>query len=210
MTMHRTSIRRRRQWAEFWTANRRLFPFVGLYLAGAAIGVAIYCTAGSRITGDWGALLRVSGLTGGLKNGLSALWSACFSSFLWLMALFLLGLWPCGAPFVLLAPLLQGLGLGLTEAYYYTMGWRGVAATAAVILPAALASAAVLAMAGAESLRLSAGLSRQLLPGGETPPPALPPVFRLYCLRYLIFLAGAIGAGLWEVLLRTLLAGLLH
>ena len=39
--MYRTSIRRRRQWTEFWTANRRLFPFVGLYLAGAAIGVAM-------------------------------------------------------------------------------------------------------------------------------------------------------------------------
>ena len=208
--MHRTSIRRRRQWMEFWTANRRLFPFVGLYLAGAAIGVAVFCTAGSRITGDWGALLRVSGLTGGLKNGLSALWNACFPSFLWLAALFLLGLWPCGAPFVLLVPLLQGLGLGLTEAYYYSLGWWGVAATAAVILPASLAAATVLTMVGAESLRLSAGLSRQLLPGCGAPPETLPPAFRLYCLRFLLFLAGAAGAGLFEVLLRTLLAGLLR
>lgn len=207
--MFRTSIRRRRQWTDFLTENRRLFPFAGLYLAGAAIGVIVYLTAGERITDDWGALLQVPGLTGGLKNGLGALWSTCFSSVLWLAALFLLGLWSCGGPFVLLAPVIQGLGLGLTEAFYYSMGWRGVAAMAAVILPGALLSAAILTMAGAESLRLSANLSRQLLPGGETESQALPPVFRLYCLRYLIFLAAAVGAGLVEVLLRTLLAGLL-
>ena len=207
--MSRTSIRRRRQWTDFWMGNRRLFPFAGLYLAGAAIGVAVYVTAGSRITEDWGALLHVSGLTGGLKNGLGALWSTCFSSVVWLAALFLLGLWSCGAPFVLLSPLMQGLGLGLTEAYYYAMGWRGVAATAAVILQSALLSAVVLTMAGAESLRLSAGLSRQLLPGKAGETEALPPVFRLYCLRFLVFLAAAVGVGLAEVLLRSLLAGLL-
>ncbi len=212
--MRRTSVRRRRQWTEFFTANRRLFPFVGLYLAGVIAGVAVYVTAGSHITDDWGALLRVSGLSGGLKNGLGALGSACFSSLLWLAALFLLGMWPCGAPFVLLSSLMQGVGLGLTEAYYYSMGWRGVAAVAAVILPSSLLSAAVLTMAAVESLRLSAGLSRQLLSLRQLPDPgpaqsSEQSAFRLYCLRYLIFAAAALGVGLLEVLLRTLLAGLL-
>lgn len=212
--MRRTSVRRRRQWTEFFIANRRLFPFVGLYLVGAILGVAVYGTVGSHITDDWGALLRVSGLTGGLKNGLDALGSVCFSLLLWLGGLFLLGMWPCGAPFVLLSSAMQGIGMGLTEAYYYAMGWRGVVAAAAVILPSSLLSAAVLTMAAAESLRLSAGLSRQLLslPPIPTSVPTQPPqrtAFRLYCLRYLVFTAAALGAGLLEVLLRTLLAGLL-
>ena len=83
-----------------------------------------------------------------------------------LAALYLLGLWACGAPFILLVPLFHGLGLGLTEAYYYAKGAPGVATVAALVMPVGLLSAAVLAMAGAESLRLSTRLSRQLLPGG--------------------------------------------
>ncbi len=212
--MKRTTTRRRRAMTDFLAGNRRLFPFVGLFLLGAAIGVIAYMTVAPHITRDWGSLLRVSGVTGGLKNGLGALSGAVFSELLLLAALFLLGLWPCGAPFVLLAPLLQGIGLGLTEAYYYSLGRTGVAAVAAVILPHGLLCAAVLTMAGAESLRLSLQLSRQLLPAepaalADAAPGALWPRFRLYCLRFLLFLALALATGLVNVLLRTVFAGLL-
>ena len=215
--MRRTTTRRRRAVTDFLADNRRLFPFVGLFLAGVILGVAVYVTAGSRITDDWGALLTCRGISGGLRTGLRALWSSCFSTFLLLGVLCLLGLWSCGAPFVLLVPVFQGLGLGLTEAYYYSLGGRGVAAVAAVIMPHGLLTAAVLAMAGAESLRLCTSLSRQLLPpaaepsadSGSAPAGGLWNTFRLYCLRYLLFVLGAAGAGLTEVLLRTLFCRLL-
>ena len=163
----------------------------------------------------------MSAVSGGFAAGMQALWSACFSTVVLLGVLYLLGLWACGAPFVLLVPLFYGLGLGLTEAYYYAMGRDGVVAVAAVILPGGLLTAAVLVMAGAESLRLSAGLSRQLLPRPAVPagPPSarrwereddgLWNAFRLYSLRFLLFLAAALGAAMAEVLLRTVLGGLL-
>lgn len=203
-----TTVRRKRRWSEFRRENRWLFPFAGLFLLGALVGTVLFLSADAAPE-KWSALLRVSGISGGFRAGLGAVWSACFSTVLWLAVLFLLGLWCCAAPFVLLGPLVQGLGLGLTEAYYYSLGWRGVLAVATVILPIELLTAAVLAMAGAESLRMSAALSRRLLPAPEGESAEKEPSFRLYCLRFAVFLVAAVGVGLLEVLLRTVLAGAL-
>lgn len=213
--MKRTTTRRWRESVSFMKRNGRLFPFVGLFVAGVALGVVVYTTAGHRITAHWDALLGVSAVTGGLWAGLQALWGACFSTLCLLGVLYLLGLWACGAPFVLLVPLFHGLGLGLTEAHYYTMGAPGVAAVAAVILPSGLLSGTVLIMAGAESLRLSTALSRRLLPTEGAEKPRRPADgglwgdFRLYSRRFLLFMAAAVAAGAVDVLLRGLLGGLL-
>lgn len=206
--MKRTTTRRRRERMEFLAENRRLFPFAGVFLLGAVLGVAAYLTVAKSILPDWSTLLRVPGVTGGLRAGLHALWGASFSLLVLLAALFLLGMWPCGAPFTLLIPLFHGVGLGLTEAYYYTLGGRGVLAVAAVILPHGLLCAAVLVMAGVESFRLSVRLSRQLLPPTAAPHAgdgdSLWPQFRLYCLRFLLFALAAVAVGLAHVLLCTL------
>lgn len=205
--MKRTTTRRRREMTAFFEANRRLFPFVGLFLLGAGLGVLVYMTVAVHLPEGQSSLFRVEAVTGGFRAGLSALWGACFSVILWLLALFLLGLWSCGAPFVLAVPLLHGLGLGLTESYYYALGRPGVLAVVTVVLPHGLLCAGILAMAGAESLRLSLRLSRQLLPTDKAEP--MWPQFRLYCMRFLLFLVVAVAAGILHVLLRTLFAGLL-
>lgn len=216
--MGRTNSRRLRQSKQFCKDNRRLFPFVGLFLTGVALGVAVYVTAADRASAAWDSLLRVSAVTGGFSAGMQALWSTLFSTVVLLTALYLLGLWACGAPFVLLVPLFYGLGLGLTEAHYYAMGMVGVAAVALVIVPAGLLTAAVLVMAGAESLRLSVTLSRQLLPSPvvASSPTRRPEresglwgTFRLYSLRFLLFLTAAVGVAMVEVLLRKALGNLL-
>ena len=82
--------------------------------------------------------------------------------------------------------------------------------SAAVVVPVGLLNGALLVMAGVESWRLSVTLSRRLLPadGGSQEP--LWPIFRLYCLRFLLFAAGAVGVGLAQVLLRTLFCELLQ
>ena len=200
--MKRTTTRRRREMQRFLTDNRRLFPFAGLFLGGVVIGVAIYLSALPNMTvAD--RLLALTPIEDGPRGWLAALWSSCFSTLLLLAALYLLGLWACGAPFVLLVPVFYGLGLGMTEAYYYAQGAGGVATAALQVMPAGLLTAAILAMAGAESLRLSMRLSRQLLPGEEDE--GLWPMFRLYSLRYLLFvLAAALVSGV-DVLLRSLL-----
>lgn len=209
--MKRTTTRHLRESVHFCKENRRLFPFMGLFLTGVALGVLVYITASDRVAADWDVLLRVAPVAGSFREGMQALWSAGFSTLLLLAALYLLGLWACGAPFVLLIPLFYGLGLGLTEAHYYAMGAPGVLAVAVVILPCGLLTAAVLVMAGAESMRLSVALSRQLLPPAQPDSPrrrgggnGMWSAFRLYSLRFLLFLAGGVGAALVEVLLRMI------
>lgn len=199
--MKRTTTRHRREMARFVTDNRRLFPFVGLLLLGVAAGVAVYPAVNPPE--EW---LALSPVGAGLAGWGQALWNSSFSTLTMLTALYLLGLWGCGAPFILAVPVFYGLGLGLTEAHYYARGPRGVLSVAVLILPVGLLAGALLTAAGVQSLRLSLRLSRQLLPGGEG---GLWHPFRLYSLRFLLFLAAAVAVGLTDVVLRALLPAFL-
>ena len=164
--MKRTNTRRGRELKHFVTDNRRLFPFVGLFVFGVACGVGAFLSARDHFDA-LAPLLQVQPVAGSVTDWLSAWGGRCFGGFGLLAVLYLLGLWACGAPFVLAVPLFYGMGLGLTEGYYYAMGQQGVLAVATVILPHGLLTAAVLVTAAAESLRLSTHLSRRLLPDGE-------------------------------------------
>lgn len=199
--MKRTTTRRKREMHHFVADNRRLFPFVALFLVGVGVGVVLYLTTADLLPAD---LLSITPVGEGAGAWLAAWGEACFSTMALLGALFLLGLWACGAPFILLVPLLHGVGLGLTEAYYYHTGMDGVVLVAALVMPVGLLSGAVLVSACAESLRLSTGLSRRLLPIGEADG-GLWSRFRLYSLRFLLFLGVAAVVALAEVLLRCLL-----
>ncbi|MBQ4612791.1 MAG: stage II sporulation protein M [Clostridia bacterium] len=204
--MKRTTTRRRRQTVTFIRDNRRLFPFVGLFLLGVLCGVLTY-VAVAREPSDWGGLLRLNAVESGVLGWLGALFSSVFSSVVLLAALFLLGLWPCGAPFVLLVPLFYGLGLGMTEAYYYAVGGVGILTALLLVMPHGLLVAVVLVMAAVESLRMSTRLCRQLLPSASCG--GLWSGFRLYCLRFLLFLLAAVFVGLLDILLRVVFARLL-
>ena len=50
--MKRTTTRRQREMKHFITDNRRLFPFVLLFVAGVGVGVAVYLTAGENLPDD--------------------------------------------------------------------------------------------------------------------------------------------------------------
>lgn len=196
--MKRTTTRRKREMQHFMANNRRLFPFIGLFLAGVGVGVAVFLSAADTLPADLLTLAPVEA-----KGWLSTLWETCFSTVVLLGVLYLLGLWACGVPFILLVPLFHGVGLGLTEAYYYRTGSGGVATVAALVMPMGLLSGAVLVAACAESIRLSSRLSRQLLPGGEDG--GLWSSFRLYSLRFVLFFAAAVTVAVIEVLLRQLI-----
>lgn len=202
--MKRTTTRRGREMKHFMADNRRLFPLIGLFLLGAVVGVAAYVTLLPR---DLAAVLTLRPVSAGMGGWLYGMWNSLFATLTLLTALFLLGLWGCGAPFILAVPLFHGLGLGLTEAHYYARGLSGVLTTAGVIVPVGLLSGAVLVAAGAESLRLSVSLSRRLV-SGDTEAGMRDP-FRLYSLRFLLFLAGAVAVSILDVLLRALMPGLL-
>lgn len=197
--MKRTTMRTRREVQHFVADNRRLFPFVALFLVGVAVGVGAYLTTADRLPA---ALTALSPVSEGALGWLRGWGEACFSTVVLLGALFLLGLWACGIPFILLVPLFHGVGLGLTEAYYYRLGMSGVAVVATVVMPVGLLSAAVLVAACAESVQLSACLSRRLL--SQVEGEGLYGRFRLYGLRFLLFLGVAMIVALIEVLLRRL------
>ncbi len=195
--MKRTTARRGREMQHFITDNRRLFPFVALFLAGVGTGVVVFLATAQTLPSN---LLTLSPVGNGASGWLNALWESCFSTIVLLGALYLLGLWACGVPFILLVPLFHGVGLGLTEAFYYHTGIGGVATVAALVMPVGLLNAVVLIAACAESIRLSSRLSRQLLPGGADG--GLWSNFRLYSLRFLLFLSAAVLVAFLEVLLR--------
>ena len=198
--MKRTTTRQRREIQHFVTDNRRLFPFAALFLVGVAVGVGAYLTAADQLPAD---LLALSPVGEGASGWLRGWGESCFSTAVLLGVLFLLGLWACGVPFILLVPLFHGVGLGLTEAFYYRMGMSGVAMVAALVMPIGLLSGGVLIAACAESVQLSACLSCRLLSPHEGE--GLLSRFRLYGLRFLLFLGVAMLVALLEVLLRRLL-----
>jgi hypothetical protein len=198
--MKRTTTRRKREMKHFLADNRRLFPFIALFLAGVGAGVAVWLTTFRTLPAT---LLTLSPVESGAAGWFHALGEACFSTTVLLGILYLLGLWACGTPFILLIPLFHGIGLGLTEAHYYRTGPSGVGVVAALVMPIGLLNGAVLIAACAESVRLSSCLSRRLLPGGEEQ--NLWNGFRLYSLRFLLFVAAAIVVAVIEVLLRQIL-----
>ena len=195
--MIRTTTRRQREVKHFVTDNRRLFPFAGLFLLGVTVGVAVYLTAGDTATA-----VIAEAVTPDQVGWAAALWDCLFAPLMMLVALYLLGLWGCGAPFILAVPLIHGLGLGVTEAHHYATGTTGVLIVACRVMPVGLLTAALLTMACAESLRLSVTVSRLLIPDD---PRTLPKNgFRLYSIRFALFLGAAVVIALLDAGLRAI------
>ena len=122
--------------------------------------------------------------------------------------LYLLGLWACGVPFILLVPLFHGVGLGMTEAHYYSTGIGGVTVVAALVMPVGLLSAAVLAAAFRQSyLRRGTG-SDLICVGGAMV------LYEMCLFAAGLFLeltyGGRWGVFLMTALVSTLAAGVLY
>ncbi len=188
--------------AEFFMENRRLLVFLALFLAGVVGGSLVFLAGHDMLTGDLALILQVRPVDKGFLGGIAALGSSCFSTFLLLALLFLCGLSACGAPVTALVPVFFGLGIGLTEAYYYGIGGAGILFTALFVIPHNLLAAAALLMGCSESLRMTLLLSGQLLPSVHCG--GLWQDFKLYCVRFAMFLGIMLSAGVVDVLMRSL------
>jgi len=191
----------------FFVKNRRLMVFTVLFVFGAAAGTAIFAASGENLQLELGAILEVQRIPAGFGEGVSAFFSSCFSILLLTLLLFLSGLSACGVPVAAAVPFFFGLGTGVTQAYYYAMGLRGMLLSALLVTPNALVAGAVLVMGSMECSRMSLLFSNRLLPscnGG-----GLWGDFKLYIARFLIFLAICLGAGVLNVCLRLLVLPLL-
>ena len=178
-----------------------------MFLAGALLGVLIYAVSNAVISGELGTMFEVRTAIDGFKGGISALFSSCFSTILLLALLFLFGLSACGAPFAAVVPLFFGLGLGLTEAYYSAFGIKGLLASALLVVPHCLVSAAALLLGSMESIRMSILFSRQILPNGGIG--GLWQDFKIYCVRFLVYFCIAFASGVVDVCMRLLFGSLL-
>lgn len=190
-------------WAEFIAANRLLLVFSLLFLAGVLIGVMVFALSRTLLAGELSVLLDIHSVSGDVQGGMSALFSSSFSTILLLALLFLFGLSACGAPFSVIVPFFFGMGLGLTEAYYYNaMGLKGIAAVGLLVAPHYLLGAVALVLGSIESIRMSLLLSRQLLPSGVLG--GLWADFKIYCARFVLFLGLAFASGVVDVVMRLI------
>lgn len=190
---------------DFLLDNRRLLIFLTLFLCGTCSGVLLFVACKDTVSADLAVMLRVEAVEGGFMKGISMLFSSCFSTLLLLAVLFLCGLSACGAPVTIVLPFFFGLGLGMTEAYYYGVGNMGILFTAIFIIPHYLVAAAALLMSCSESLRMTLLISGQLLPSVHCG--GLWQDFKLYCIRFVIFAGIALAAGIIDVCLRLAFLG---
>ncbi len=188
----------------FLRSHRRLMLLLFLLLFGVLAGCLLFRVYGYGESALLDSLLTVSPLESGVKAALSAVYNACFQVFLLLLLLFFCGLSACGLPIILAVPVFFGLGIGMSEAYYYSTGWRGVLLSFLVLLIPSLFKSAALVMASAESMRMTMLLGGHLLEK-DTAVLGLHRDFRLYRLRFALFVLIALAGGIVEVLLRMAL-----
>lgn len=199
--MFRTTHIDLRHARRFIRSHNRLVLLLSLLLAGVVIGCLLFTVYGKSESAFLGTVLTVEPLQAGVKAALSALYNACFQSLLLLLILFFCGLSACGLPIILLVPLFFGLGIGMSEAYYYSTGWKGVLLTVVLLLPPVLFKATALLMAAAESMRMTLLFGGKLL-GSSAATEDMRNDFRLYILRFAIFALIALIGGIADVLLK--------
>ena len=187
---------------DFINNNKRLILYLTFLLVGTFFGIFIYISSKSYLQQELSKMVVIRALTGGLQEVLSTLLSSCLSVLVLLLILFMFGLSVYAAPVTFFVPVFFGLGLGMTEAFYYAMGTHGILTTLVLVIPRNLIAATALIMACSESLRFSLLLSNQILPTGERK--ELWNDFKLYCTRFLLFLGISLASGAVDICCRLL------
>ncbi len=190
------------KWFRVFHKQRRLFVPLFLLLLGFVCGCIVFCNYGQAESSFLGRVLALNPPQEGVRGMLSALYNSCFLPILLLGVLLFCGLSACGVPFILLVPLFFGLGLGMTESYYYSTGWHGVLLTVIVLLPSALIKVTALLLGVAESMRMSLCIGGTLLQKYSTG--GLYRDLRLFLIRFGLFLLLILAGGIVDTLLRML------
>lgn len=185
----------------FISSHRRMMLFLLLFLVGTFIGIWLFLSAPTLFSRQLTGLLQLKPISGGLAGCIQEWTASCFSAFILLAALFLAGLSVCGVPVSVMVPFFFGLGIGLTEAYYYAGGKSGILLVALLVLPRTLIAVFALLIAASESMRMSLLLAGQVLPAGGKDG-GLWQDFKLYLARFVACVGIVILSGGAEVLLK--------
>lgn len=207
--MRRTNYRGRmgRSFRRFCAENHRLLIYLFFLTGGIAGGLALLPESAAA-DGALASLVTIEPVDGSFAHSVTQVFSSCFSVECLLAVLFICGLSACGIPVTILAPVFYGLGLGLTQAYWGAQGSSGILISALLVWPHSLVEMVALLMGCCESLRMSLLLASQLLPSGSIG--GLWRDFKLYLIRFLLFIVIAFAAGVEDVLLRMFLLPLLQ
>ena len=191
---------RRNLW-RFLVRNQRLLGLLLLFLIGVQAGCLVFRAAAHPLATALDGLLSPSATATGFAGVMQQMLTATAPNLLLLLLLFFLGFSACGALPALMVPIFFGMGLGLSEAYYFAQGGWGVGFVALLVLPATMVATVALLIAAAEATRLSACIGRQLLPhqsiGG-----GLWPDLKLYLARFLLCAGLLFAAGALDTVLR--------
>jgi hypothetical protein len=177
---------------------------LGLFGLGVFLGAK---TAGSATEG-WQArlfeLLRAQRLNRASLSILGSVVGYFGTDFIFLLAAFLLGLCAAGLPFLLLLPVLRGLGLGVVSGWLYmTHGVAGIGYSVLVLYPGAVVSLLVMLAYCKESMLMSGDMLLMATGKLEHAESSM----RLFTSRYLMLLLITVLAAALDTLCFTAFSG---
>ena len=187
--------------AELFRRNWQKLALVGLFGLGLFLGARSVAGASAGWQLRLMELLRTQRLSRAQNSLLSNAIGYFGGDLLFLAASYLLGLCAGGLPFLLLLPVLRGLGIGVTSGWLYmTYGPTGVGYSLLVLYPATVISVLIMLAGCKESMLMSSDMLLMLNGKLERAESSL----RLYTTRYFVLvltsvLAAALDAACFSV-----------
>ena len=185
--------------------NWQKLALLGLYAVGLFLGAK---TAGTATTGWQMRLLELLRAQRLNRAGLSPFGSALGyfnTDFLFMLAAFLLGLCAAGLPFLLLLPVLRGMGTGVVSGWLYmAYGLPGVGYSVLVLCPAAVVSMLIMLAYCKESMLMSGDMALVLANKQDKMESSL----RLYITRFLVLLLVTVLAAALDALCFSAFSGI--
>lgn len=185
--------------------NWQKLALLGLYVIGLFLGAKMAGQASSGWLERLLELLRTQRLN---RAGLSAFGSALSyftTDVIFMLLAFLLGLCAAGLPFLLMLPVLRGLGVGVVSGWLYaSYSLPGVGYSVLVLYPATVVSVLIMLAYCKESMLMSGDMLLMLTGKQERTESSL----RLYATRYLVLLLVSILAAALDAICFSAFSGI--
>ena len=191
-------------YAELLRKNWQKLALLGLFALGLFLGARTAAGASSGWQAHIMELLRAQRLNRMGNSVFSNALGYFAGDLLFLALAYLLGLCAVGLPFLLLLPVLRGLGIGVVSGWLYmTYGPTGVGYSVLVLYPAAVVSILVMLAGCKESMLMSSDMLLML--GGKLE--RAESNLRLYSTRYFVLVLASIFAAALDALAFMVFSG---
>lgn len=180
-----------------------------VFLAGMVVGVLMARQADDRMLQQID-LIFANSYQSRLNQTIWFIFSSSLaSSFLFVLASFLMGLSIWGCALVWALPLLRGIGAGVSSGYLYAQfGFQGVLFHFLIMIPGMLIATVAILLSTRESFQMSFCLLRKgLMEKGKE---SINQNFRLFLARHGVILMFIVASAACDTLLSTVFSGLFH